>query len=340
MKSLRLISTGELKIINVEEPQIKNPTEVKIKMSYSSICGVDVMMYRGTANKIPQGVMGHEGSGIIVDLGEEAAKYLNAGDPVTINPVFICHHCKSCHNLSVTCCELGTATDLSIKSSSMMSEYIVVHYLQVFPLPQGISLKEGCLAEPVTMALYTVNKAALAPGNKVLILGGGSMGQLILRLCMLYPVASVVVADPHREKRELALRGKATVVLDSRSESFIPDILEQCNGKGFEVVIEASGSQQSAETAFSFLARGGCLIYFGLYGMDFSVSLNLFNLYWKDATIRGVFMPKNLYHQALDLIPRLGVEDIITALYPFDKAEEAFSEKARGQHVKVMLEFC
>jgi (R,R)-butanediol dehydrogenase/meso-butanediol dehydrogenase/diacetyl reductase/L-iditol 2-dehydrogenase len=323
--------------MDLEEPQIKNPTDVKIKMSYSSICGVDIMMYRGTINRIPQGIMGHEGSGIIVDLGKEAAKYLNAGDPVTINPVFLCHHCKGCQTRTVICCEMGT--NLSIMGPSMMSEYIIVHYLQVFPLPRGVSLKAGCLTEPVTMALYTVNKAALVPGNKVLILGGGSMGQLILRLCMLYPTASVVVADPHEEKRELALRGRAAAVLDPQSENFIPDVFGQCDGNGFEVIIEASGSKHSAETAFSFLARGGCLIYFALYGMDFSVSLNLFNLYWKDATIKGVFMPNNLYYQALDLIPRLGVEDIITALYPFGKAEEAFAEKARGHHAKVMLEF-
>jgi Zn-dependent alcohol dehydrogenase len=50
-------------------------------------------------------------------------------------------------------------------------------------------------------------------------------------------------------------------------------------------------------------------------------------------------MPVNLYHQALDLIPRLHVEDIVTAVYPFEQAEEAFAEKAGGHHVKVMLEF-
>jgi (R,R)-butanediol dehydrogenase/meso-butanediol dehydrogenase/diacetyl reductase/L-iditol 2-dehydrogenase len=334
VKSLRLIASNEVKILDVEEPDLENPTDVKIRMTYSSICGYDIMMFRNMASKNSGGLIGHEGSGVIVAVGTEAAKYLKAGDRVTINPVFICHHCKTCHTLTGMYCE--HASDYT---PYMMSEYITVHYLQVFPLPEGISLKEGCLTEPVTMALHTVNKAALVPGSNVLILGGGSMGQLILRLCMLYPVASVVVVDPHEEKRQLALRGKATAVLDPRSENFISEALNQCDGKGYSVVIEASGSQQSAERAFSFLARGGCLIYFALYGMDFSVSINLFNLYWKDAAIKGVFMPVNLYHQALDLIPRLHVEDIITAVYPFDRAEEAFAEKAGGQHVKVMLAF-
>jgi (R,R)-butanediol dehydrogenase/meso-butanediol dehydrogenase/diacetyl reductase/L-iditol 2-dehydrogenase len=333
MKSLRLISNGEVRMMEIEEPGIKEPGDVKIKMAYSSICGFDIMMFRGTSSKNPSGILGHEGSGIVVELGKEAEKYLKVGDRVTINPVFICHHCKACHTLSGMCCERPVST------SYMMSDYIVANYLQVFPLPEWISLKEGCLTEPVTMALYTVHKARPAPGNKVLILGGGSMGQLILRLCMLYPVASVVVVDPHEEKRRLALQGKAAAVIDPYSEDFVPAVLTQSGGKGFDVVIEASGNQQSAEAAFSFLARGGCLIYFALYGMDFSISINLFNLYWKDATIHGIYMPNNLYYQALDLMPRLHVEDIITALYPFDKAEEAFAEKARGHHAKVMLEF-
>ena len=334
MKSLRLISNEEVKMIEMDEPCIREPGDVKIKMAYSSICGFDIMMFRGTSSKNPNGILGHEGSGVIVDLGREAEKYLKTGDRVTINPVFICHHCKACHTLSGMCCERPVGN-----TSYMMSDYIVANYLQVFRLPEWISLKEGCLAEPVTMALYTVNRARLGPGKTVLILGGGSMGQLILRLCMLHPVASVVVVDPHKEKRQLALQGNALAVIDPHGENFIPDVLTQSGGKGFDVVIEASGSQQSAEVAFSFLARGGCLIYFALYGMDFSISINLFNLYWKDASIHGIYMPNNLYHQALDVIPRLHVEDIITGMYPFYQAEKAFAAKAGGCHVKVMLEF-
>jgi (R,R)-butanediol dehydrogenase/meso-butanediol dehydrogenase/diacetyl reductase/L-iditol 2-dehydrogenase len=321
-------------MIEVDEPYIKEPGDVKIKMAYASICGFDIMIFRGTSSKNLNGTLGHEGSGIIVELGTEAGKYLKIGDRVTINPVFICHHCKACHILSGMCCERPAGN-----SSDMMSDYIIANYLQVFQLPEWISLKEGCLTEPVTMALYTINKARLAPGNKVLILGGGSMGQLILRLCLLYPVTFVVVVDPHEEKRQLALQGKASAVIDPYNKNFIPDVLAQSGGKGFDVVIEASGNQQSAEVSFSFLARGGCLIYFALYGMDFSISINLFNLYWKDATIHGIYMPNNLYYQAMELIPRLHVEDIITGLYPFAQAKEAFAEKARGHHAKIMLEF-
>jgi (R,R)-butanediol dehydrogenase/meso-butanediol dehydrogenase/diacetyl reductase/L-iditol 2-dehydrogenase len=318
----------------VDEPCIKGPGDVKIKMAYASICGFDMMMFRGSSSKNPNGVLGHEGSGIVVELGKEAEKYLKIGDRVTINPIFVCHHCKACHTLSGMCCERPAGS-----SSDMMSDYIIAHYLQVFQLPEWIPLKEGCLTEPVTMALYTVNRARLTAGNKVLILGGGSMGQLILRLCLLYPVASVTIVDPHEEKRQLALQGRASAVIDPYNENFISDVLTQSNGKGFDVVIEASGNQQSAEVSFSFLARGGCLIYFALYGMDFSISINLFNLYWKDATIHGIYMPNNLYYQAMELIPRLHVEDIITGIYPFAQAKEAFAEKALGHHAKVMLEF-
>ena len=87
------------------------------------------------------------------------------------------------------------------------------------------------------------------------------------------------------------------------------------------------------------MARGGSVVYFALYGMDYALDVNLFALYWKDATISAVGVPSGQYPAALQIAPHLKLEEVITAIYPFEQAIEAFEEKAIGDHSKVMLEF-
>ncbi len=334
MKTVRINTKGGVRLIDIDEPQICSPNDVKVKIAYASICGYDMMVLRGKASLAGHGEVGHEASGIIFDLGSEAKKFFKIGDRVTINPILTCNHCSSCLTGQGMYCE-----NAEMSAACMMSEYIVTHYLQIYQLHDETSLKEGCLTEPLTMALYTVRKAQLNPGKKLLILGGGSMGQIILRLSLIYPIDSVVVVDPNEEKLTLALKAGASAVIDSKHGNVLVEALKLTSGKGFDAVIEASGSQQSAELAFSLVARGGSLVFFGLYGMEYNLPVNLFNLYWKDASIHGVSVPNNLFFQALDVLPRLHLESVITGIYPFARAAEAFSDKATGWHAKVMLDF-
>ena len=110
-------------------------------------------------------------------------------------------------------------------------------------------------------------------------------------------------------------------------------------GFGYDAVLELSGSRESARRAFQLVARGGSVVYFGLYGMDFNLEVNLMSLYWKDATLSAVAVPSGCFPDALRMARHLRLAEVITGLYPFDQAVEAYQEKARGGHAKVMLEF-
>lgn len=321
----------EKKIIvrDINEPKINDDEDVKIKIAYCSICGYDMMVYNGTASSEKNGIVGHEASGVVVECGK-AVTSLKPGDNVVISLFSPCGICEECRNNRPVYC-VNPYTE-----SSSMREYVVCHQNSVQKLG-NVSLKEGCLIEPLTLAIHATSKVRIGGGEKVLILGGGAMGNLLLKTLALTPVGSIAIADPHHNKREMALSFGADAAFDSKDDEFIQKTLEFSGSLGYDVVIEASGNQASAKTAFHFLSRGGRLLFFGLYGMDFELPINLFNVYWKDAQIMALYPDVNLYPKAINMAPKIRLSDIITAEFPLEEAPQAFGEKATGRHCKVLI---
>ncbi|HHX37975.1 MAG TPA: alcohol dehydrogenase catalytic domain-containing protein [Clostridiaceae bacterium] len=335
MKSLRLNQDNELYFIDMPKPQIVEPNQVLIKMAYASICGYDMMTIKGQAGYPKDGQMGHEGSGLVVAVGSNVHESeLKVGDHVSILPFQFCGHCKACRSKQTEYCLNPSGR------SDLMTEYIVEDKKFVFRLPPHLSLKEGCLIEPLMMGMYAVKKANLKYDSRVLILGCGAMGQIILKLVKMHPVSRVVVVEPDFDKRRKALEFGADVALDvKKGTSTMSAVLNDNDGLGYDAVLEVSGDRNSAEMALNVVARGGSVVYYGLYGMEYALKVNLFNLYWKDTTITAVCVPSGYFPPAIDFAHRIGLEDVISAIFPFRKAIEAFEEKATGRHAKVMIEF-
>ncbi len=313
-------------------PPAPGPDEVLVRMAYASICGYEILILRGQAAIPPNGVMGHEGSGVVAAVGSSVTE-LRPGDPVAILPYLSCGLCDACRsNRSEYCINAA-------QTVSLMQEYVLLDRRQAFRLPENLTLKAACLIEPLMMAMHAVRKARLSYGSNVLLLGCGAMGQIILKLVREHPVGKIVVVEPDAAKRETALRFGADVALSPLAGNVVSETLMLTGGFGYDAVLEISGDRESARRAFQLVARGGSVVYFGLYGMDFLLEVNLMSLYWKDATLSAVAVPSGCFPDALRMAPRLKLEEVITGLYPFERGVEAYQEKARGGHAKVMLEF-
>lgn len=332
MKALHIRQDRSLVLQDDPSPPPPGPDEVLVSMSYASICGYEIMILRGQAAIPPSGVLGHEGSGIVSAVGSNVTE-VHPGDPVAILPYLSCGKCDACRsNRSEYCINAA-------QTVSLMQEYVLLDRRQVFLLPDGLSLKAACLIEPLMMAMHAVKKARLSYGSNVLLLGCGAMGQIILKLVREHPVGKIVVVDPNADKRAAALRFGADVALNPYAGNVVSEALMLTGGFGYDAVLEISGDRQSARRAFQLVDRGGSVVYFGLYGMDFNLDINLMSLYWKDATLSAVAVPSGCFPDALRMARRLRLEEVITALYPFEQGVEAFWVKAQGGHAKVMLQF-
>ena len=333
IQSLRMQPNRKLYFQELPMPPAPGPEEVQIRMAFASICGYDMMMLRGSAAYPLNGYLGHEGSGIITAVGEHV-RALRPGDRVTINPYTPCGLCDACRSNRSEYC-----TNPGIGYSNLMTEYLNIRQQQVFRLPEQVSLRAGSLIEPLMMAMHAVSKAKLGYGRRVILLGCGAMGQIILKLVRQYPVRQIVVVKPVAEKRAAALHFGADVVIDPNTQSVMTEALRLTGGIGYDAVIEVSGDRKSAELCVNLVARGGSVVFFGLYGMDYNLELNLFTLYWKDATLSAVCVPSGQFPAAIAMAKQLKLEEVISCELPFSKGIEAFREKSSGREAKVMLCF-
>lgn len=331
MKVLCMKPDSTLYFKNEPKP-IPAGNQVLVRMAYASICGFDIMMWKGKAAYPPNGRIGHEGSGTVESVGPEVTAF-HPGDTVTILPSYGCGQCEDCRSKREEYC-----TSIQC-NTGLMAEYVLCDQRSVFLLPPELTLQEGCLTEPLMMAMEAVRKANLSYGANVVLMGCGAMGQIILKLIRRHPVGKLVVIEPDAEKRKTALRFGADYVLNPDSGNIISEALLLSDGRGYDAVLEISGSQTSAQRAIHLAARGGSVVFFALYGMNFELNVNLFSLYWKDITITAVGVPSGMFPRALRIAPSLQLSEVITAVFPFEQAMEAFDAKARGGHAKVMLAF-
>jgi (R,R)-butanediol dehydrogenase/meso-butanediol dehydrogenase/diacetyl reductase/L-iditol 2-dehydrogenase len=311
------------KVLEVEDvpEQEVGPEDVKIKVEYTSICGSDPHIVDGKLPvSYPPRIMGHEVSGTIVELGEQAnTKGLKVGDRVTGNPV------RYCLKLAV------------FFPPGTMAESVVWHEQQVFKLPDSIGFEEGCLTEPVSVCLRGIDLANIREGSTVAILGLGGIGQILLQLALLGGASQVVVADPVESKRNIALEMGADVALDPLKEDMWATTMKVTGNRGFDTVIEASGNLDSAKSAMDMVGKAGTMVYFAVYPMNFELPIKPFDLYSRELTVRGVFMSPYLFPRTIALLPKLKLKPLVSKIYPLDDVVEAFEEQKRGQNIKILI---
>jgi len=323
-----------LEVDDVPEQEV-GPEDVKIKVEYTAICGSDPHIVDGKLPvSYPPRIMGHEVSGTIVELGEQAdTKGLKVGDRVTGNPVRYCGVCDYCRNgLEHYCLKLA-----AFFPPGTMAESVVWHEQQVFKLPDSISFEEGCLTEPVSVCLRGIDLSNIREGSTVAILGLGGIGQILLQLSLLAGASQVMVADPVESKRNTALEMGADMAFDPLAEDMWATTMKVTANRGFDTVIEASGNLDSAKSAMDMVGKAGTMVYFAVYPMNFELPIKPFDLYSREITVRGVFMSPYLFPRTLALLPRLKLKPLVSKIYPLDEVVEAFEEQKRGQNIKILI---
>lgn len=323
-----------IKIVDIPEPQITSPTQIKIRIAYASICGYEIMKYRSSRNTNVEYSLGHEASGMVVEIGSKVSTF-SPGDFVTLNPYSFCGECENCIKGQPTYC-----TNPPQPHVSFMSEYVVLEQNQVYLLPDSLSLLEGCLIEPLSVCIRAVEKTQLTYKKNLLIIGGGAMGLLCLQTALTHPVENIVVLDPNPNKRAIAEELGATFALDPNTDNLYFQLMDLSKGLGFDAVIEASGDSDCIVFGYNLLARGGSLVMLSMYNEVFSFQLRPLSLYWKDASIHAVYPNYTYFPYAISLSKRLQLAKIITKIFPYMKAQDAFSDKAYNhEHAKVVLDF-
>ena len=324
---------GKIELIDYPEPEL-GEHDVKIKVAYCAICGSDPHTAEGAFGPNVPITLGHETSGVIEALGAKATvKGLKVGDRVAGNFLHFCGTCYYCQNSQQNFC-----LNAGGRPNTGMSEYVIWHENQVYKLPESVSLLEGCILEPLSIAVHAADRINPKVGNRIIIFGGGPIGQLTLQVLNLYGATSLTLVEPIAQRREQALKFGAKHVIDPIGQDVVSEALCLTDGLGYDVAVDVSGSPAAAVKLPPVTANGGLILYGAMYPTDYEMPLNLFDyLYRKELTLSGLFLSPYTFPRAVQLLERVDLAPFIDTVFPLDRIEEAFDAHLSGKQLKVVI---
>jgi len=325
---------GIIGVRDIPEPEL-GAEQVRIKVAYCSICGSDphCMEENIFGWDVPFGV-GHEMSGVIVEVGPKATKRgLKVGDRVAGNFLNFCGTCYYCVNGQEQFCEFCAESN-----QPCMSENVTWHESQVYKLPDDVSLKKGCLLEPVSVVVRVMDKLGPKIGQRVAVNGGGPIGLLCIQMLKMMGAVNLTLFEPIAERRDLGKKYGADHCVDPLAVDIIQKANDITGGLGFDTVIEVSGNLKAAYNMPEIMAKGGTLMYVAMYPNDFEMPLNLCKTFFnKELTLTGTYVSPYAFPRATQIMPRLQLDDFITSVYEIDDVAEAFKTQVSGKYPKVLI---
>lgn len=328
-----------MELVEVPEPQITKPNDVKVKIEYAAICGSDLHIVNGAFDYIfqmmgyPEGTpipLGHEAAGTVVEVGS-AVTTCKVGDKVTFNNAHGCGKCHFCRNGMDNMCVSP------ISGFGGMCEYVIIPDANAYIIPEGITTRQACISEPISIALGTIDRAHIKAGESVAIIGGGPIGMLVLQLAKLQGAYPITLFDITEEKLEIAKKLGADHALDSRAEDAKEKALAATKGIGYDKVIECSGTTKVLDLAFDLLSKNGHLVITSAYAGGSKMEVNLDSFFMKNLSIAASYCSTDAFERSVTLLNRIDFENTITAEFPFDKVNEAFDAHRSGKNVKVIF---
>lgn len=340
MKYLQIDEPKKAVIYEDDSPVTRKENQAVIKLLYGGICGSDLGTYRGTyayvnSKRIP----GHEVAAEIVDIGEND-RGLKKGMAVTINPYFNCGHCYSCRRGYVNCCTDNQT--LGCQRDGAFREYFVIDIDRIYD-GQGLPPEKLVLVEPFCISYHGVKKAGIKPGQKVLIMGAGTIG-VFAALSAKHFGARVYLSDIAKDKLQYIKDNFNIdgIVLNDSPEHFRQQVDEITNGDLFDVTVEAVGLPSTFRNCIDAVCFAGQVIVIGIAKQSLDFEFNMIQK--KELNIHGSRnATKQDFMEVMDIIEsnEFDVSKIITNVYDFRDAQRAFEEfdKNASSMLKVVFKF-
>lgn len=319
---------------------VRKEGEVLLKILYGGICGSDLGSYRGTFAyfdypRIP----GHEFSAEVISADDENEYGIRPGMIVTCNPYFNCGQCYSClHGIVNACMDNQT---MGCQRDGAFQEYITMPVERVYD-GKGLDAKILAVVEPFCISYHGVKRSGIKPGDKVLVVGAGTIG-VLAAFAAKAKGAEVHIADISEKKLKMAMQfGVDGTLLNDSPEHFAEQVREITNGNGFDVTIEAVGLPSTFQNCIDAACFGGRMVLIGVgkKNLDFNFTL----IQKKELNVYGSRNArKEDFLEVMDLV-RTGavpLEKVITNSYTFDMMADAFREfsENQGNMLKVVVDF-
>jgi L-iditol 2-dehydrogenase len=322
--SLTLQETGRL---------VPGAGEVVVRPLYVGICGTDLELLAGVVDpayvRYPL-VPGHEWSGVVEETGPGVTE-LSAGQRVIAEGIVPCRICASCVRGLTNLCE--TYDELGFTRAGAAADQVLLPAQVVHPLDDSVNLVVAALAEPAAVAWRGIGRGAPRPGERVAVVGDGTVALTATHLLTLFSPAELVVFGQRAAQADLAVSLGATGFETGADPA----------QAGFDLVVEAAGTASAVERAIGLARRGGRVILLGLAGHDVRAQFPVDDVVNNDLAILASFGYTSAAFGEVAALLRAGqirLGPLVTHRFALEKFQEAYEVLRSGTGVrgKVMLE--
>jgi 2-desacetyl-2-hydroxyethyl bacteriochlorophyllide A dehydrogenase len=321
----------------VERPLRRiNPDEVLIKIAACGVCGTDIKIVAGQSAAKPPVILGHEFCGTVIQIGYNVEN-IAEGEFVAVDPNIVCSECQFCRTGKINLCENLTALGVDIDGG--FAENCIAPAKQCFKISETINPHCAALLEPLSCAIYGFQKADVKPGDSVIIVGGGMIGFLMLKLCRLSPAKQIIVVEPDKKRQLLMKKSGANAVINPKIENYHENLSDMTDG-GAEVVVECVGSIPVVAQSYRLVKRGGRLVIFGVSPKDHQWAASPYDIYRNDITITGSFLNPFTFKTAVELIThaKIVVDDVDIKAFPLREIRQAFENQIQRLSLKTVID--
>jgi len=331
------------------------PGEVHIKVESSGVCHSDVSAQNGTIPQPPPCVLGHEGAGVVQEVGA-GVEDVQAGDKVIVSFTPACNKCKPClRGQSYLCAAMGPMmTPKFIVDGQPMggmagcgtfAEEMVLPDSAVVKIDEDIPLDIASLigCGVTTGVGAAINSAGVTPGSSVVVFGAGGVGISAIQGARIAGAAEILAVDLVDGKLEMAKKFGATHVC--KPDDFPGLNMEITAGEGFDYALECIGNPATIRATYDAARRGGVACIVGVGRMDQMIQFSAFEFFFADKTLRGsmygsaqvrTFMPQLL---RLWKAGKLDLEGMITRRIQIEEINDAFRAMQDGEVIRSVIDF-
>lgn len=338
--------------------------EVMIKLAACGVCHSDLSATNGVIGMPMPVVVGHEGAGVVVAVGEGVTEFA-LGDHVVSSFVSMCGKCRYCQSGRPQLCDQAGKTVATLPGGGtrytdaqgqplsvffgcgVMAEYTTLNEGSLVKIDPSVALDKAALVScgVMTGVGAVVNTAKLTAGSIAVVFGCGGVGLNAIQGCVIAGARQIVAVDTSDAKLELAKQFGATHVVNSSREENVVKTLRKLTGGGADYAFECVGLGEVAALAFGSLGKGGTAVSVGVSARKDTTTIGTLAMTCDEKTLKGSYFgsarPREDFPRLIGLYccGKLKLDELITRTYSIDEAPQAFEDLKAGRNARGMILF-
>lgn len=345
----------EITGIRLPEP---GPGQVRVRLAAAGVCHSDLSLTNGTMRVPVPAVLGHEGAGTVVSVGE-GVTHVAPGDGVVLNWAPSCGDCHPCSLGEVWLCadaltgagnvhaatEDGTDLHPGLNVAAFAEETVVAGNC-VLPVPDGVPLTDAALLGCAVLTGWGAihHSARVRQGESVVVYGVGGVGLATIQAARIAGASPIIAVDVSPEKEALARAAGATEYVVA-SETTAKEVRKLTGGQGADVAVECVGRATTIRTAWDSTRRGGRTTVVGIGGKDQQVTFHALELFHWGRTLSGCVYGNSDPARDLPVLAehiragRLDLSALVTERITLDGIPGAFDNMLAGKGGRALVVF-